>query len=348
MPGHAASDCTAVSSPQIYDVQKERFEVPHEHVSSLKSNPTSPISDTLEMTTKPFGLIVRRKETKKVVWVIPTCCTWRHFPFALQRACTLRAEIFAAAADFTLNMVKTTLPATFTVDCTVVLLDAKNRQRHIGQNINWAAESVKSGPSRSPPDGPAALENWHLALDYHRSSVSHLMQLRSGVRRHMISLSCIILTWWHVTPFSCCVSSPQRQVIMFVSSKATWCALGDVVMINYPSELPVSQLWLHFTTTKGIKLLLLLRFYTIWHSAPNTHVQVAAQAPAMMHESLGALQSAEFCFSESWLIAIYRAWQIFLQGKRLSMTQMFLLWSQSLSSEMLSWAWDVVQTRQTT
>lgn len=67
MPGHAASDCTAVSSPQIYDVQKQRFEVPHEHISSVKSNPTSPISDTLEMTTKPFGLIVRRKETKKVV-----------------------------------------------------------------------------------------------------------------------------------------------------------------------------------------------------------------------------------------------------------------------------------------
>lgn len=67
MPGHAASDRTAVSSPQIYDVQKERFEVPHEHVRSLQSAPTSPISDTLEMTTKPFGLIVRRKETKKVV-----------------------------------------------------------------------------------------------------------------------------------------------------------------------------------------------------------------------------------------------------------------------------------------
>lgn len=56
-----------VSSPQIYDAQRQRFEVPHEHISSLNSDPSSPIGNTLEMTNKPFGLTVRRKENKKVL-----------------------------------------------------------------------------------------------------------------------------------------------------------------------------------------------------------------------------------------------------------------------------------------
>ncbi|KAK2912661.1 sucrase-isomaltase, intestinal-like [Channa argus] len=53
---------------KIFDPHSQRFEVPHEHVSSLSSDPSSPISDTLEITQKPFGLIVRRKENKKVVF----------------------------------------------------------------------------------------------------------------------------------------------------------------------------------------------------------------------------------------------------------------------------------------
>ncbi|XP_045930577.1 maltase-glucoamylase, intestinal [Micropterus dolomieu] len=53
---------------KIYDAQRPRFEVPHEHISSLKSDPSSPISNTLEMTNNPFGLTVRRKETKKVLF----------------------------------------------------------------------------------------------------------------------------------------------------------------------------------------------------------------------------------------------------------------------------------------
>ncbi|XP_049925950.1 sucrase-isomaltase, intestinal [Epinephelus moara] len=53
---------------KIYDAHRRRFEVPHEHISSLNSNPSSPISNTLEMTHKPFGLTVRRKENKKVLF----------------------------------------------------------------------------------------------------------------------------------------------------------------------------------------------------------------------------------------------------------------------------------------
>ncbi|XP_040043098.2 sucrase-isomaltase, intestinal [Gasterosteus aculeatus] len=53
---------------KIFDAQRKRFEVPHEHISSLTSDPSSPISNTLEMTHKPFGLTVRRKENKKVLF----------------------------------------------------------------------------------------------------------------------------------------------------------------------------------------------------------------------------------------------------------------------------------------
>ncbi|KAM6931697.1 sucrase-isomaltase, intestinal isoform 1-T2 [Lycodopsis pacificus] len=53
---------------KIYDAHRQRFEVPHEHISSLTSDPSSPISNTLEMTHKPFGLTVRRKENKKVLF----------------------------------------------------------------------------------------------------------------------------------------------------------------------------------------------------------------------------------------------------------------------------------------
>lgn len=53
--------------PQIYDPNSNRFEVPHEHISSLPSNPSIPISSTLQVTQKPFGLTVRRKENQKVV-----------------------------------------------------------------------------------------------------------------------------------------------------------------------------------------------------------------------------------------------------------------------------------------
>ncbi|KAI4815127.1 hypothetical protein KUCAC02_005290 [Chaenocephalus aceratus] len=53
---------------KITDAHKQRFEVPHEHISSLTSDPSSPISNTLSMTTAPFGLVVRRKETNKVLF----------------------------------------------------------------------------------------------------------------------------------------------------------------------------------------------------------------------------------------------------------------------------------------
>nr|XP_019950458.1 PREDICTED: maltase-glucoamylase, intestinal-like [Paralichthys olivaceus] len=53
---------------KIYDANKQRFEVPHEHTSSLRSEPSSPIHHTFELSQKPFGLTVRRKENKKVLF----------------------------------------------------------------------------------------------------------------------------------------------------------------------------------------------------------------------------------------------------------------------------------------
>ncbi|XP_069543659.1 sucrase-isomaltase, intestinal [Brachyistius frenatus] len=53
---------------KIYDAQRKRFEVPHEHVGSLNSDPSSPISNTLEITHNPFGLTVRRRENSRVLF----------------------------------------------------------------------------------------------------------------------------------------------------------------------------------------------------------------------------------------------------------------------------------------
>ncbi|XP_061575113.1 sucrase-isomaltase, intestinal isoform X2 [Cololabis saira] len=53
---------------KIFDPQNKRFEVPHEHVPTVTNNPSSPISETLEITNKPFGLVVRRRENKKVLF----------------------------------------------------------------------------------------------------------------------------------------------------------------------------------------------------------------------------------------------------------------------------------------
>ncbi|XP_074535530.1 sucrase-isomaltase, intestinal [Halichoeres trimaculatus] len=53
---------------KISDAKSKRFEVPHEHIASLTSNPSSPISSTLQLTEKPFGLTVRRKENQKVLF----------------------------------------------------------------------------------------------------------------------------------------------------------------------------------------------------------------------------------------------------------------------------------------
>uniref|UniRef100_A0A4W6E6Q7 alpha-glucosidase n=1 Tax=Lates calcarifer TaxID=8187 RepID=A0A4W6E6Q7_LATCA len=53
---------------KIYDAHRQRFEVPHEHISSLNSDPSSPISNTLEITQKPFGLTVHRGGNKKVLF----------------------------------------------------------------------------------------------------------------------------------------------------------------------------------------------------------------------------------------------------------------------------------------
>uniref|UniRef100_A0A672GPR3 alpha-glucosidase n=1 Tax=Salarias fasciatus TaxID=181472 RepID=A0A672GPR3_SALFA len=53
---------------KIYDAHKQRFEVPHEHIRSVASNPSRPISDTLEITREPFALTVRRPDNKKILF----------------------------------------------------------------------------------------------------------------------------------------------------------------------------------------------------------------------------------------------------------------------------------------
>ncbi|KAF3698143.1 Maltase-glucoamylase, intestinal Maltase [Channa argus] len=53
---------------KIYDAHSQRFEVHHEHVRGVGSDSSSPISTTLEITQKSFGLIIRRKENKKVLF----------------------------------------------------------------------------------------------------------------------------------------------------------------------------------------------------------------------------------------------------------------------------------------
>lgn len=55
------------SHSQIYDEQKRRFEVPHEHVKTVSRNPSSPVNTVLEVKSQPFGLTVRRRESQKVL-----------------------------------------------------------------------------------------------------------------------------------------------------------------------------------------------------------------------------------------------------------------------------------------
>ncbi|KAK7909767.1 hypothetical protein WMY93_014451 [Mugilogobius chulae] len=53
---------------KIFDPQRQRFEVPHEHISGLNAKPTSPIGDIMQITNNPFGITVRRRENKKVLF----------------------------------------------------------------------------------------------------------------------------------------------------------------------------------------------------------------------------------------------------------------------------------------
>ncbi|CAG07202.1 unnamed protein product, partial [Tetraodon nigroviridis] len=53
---------------KIYDGQKTRFEVPHEHVKTVRNNPSSPLNTVLEVKGQPFGLTVRRRESKKTLF----------------------------------------------------------------------------------------------------------------------------------------------------------------------------------------------------------------------------------------------------------------------------------------
>ncbi|XP_041850420.1 maltase-glucoamylase, intestinal [Melanotaenia boesemani] len=53
---------------KIYDTHKKRFEVPHEHVATVNKDPSYPISTTLEVLHKPFGLIVKRQGSKTALF----------------------------------------------------------------------------------------------------------------------------------------------------------------------------------------------------------------------------------------------------------------------------------------
>lgn len=47
---------------KISDVPDKRFKVPHEHVNSLESHSHTPISDVLQLSHNPFGIIVKRDQ----------------------------------------------------------------------------------------------------------------------------------------------------------------------------------------------------------------------------------------------------------------------------------------------
>lgn len=57
----------AASRTQIYDGQKTRFEVPHEHVKTVINNSSSSLENVLELKRQPFGLTVNHMESSKVV-----------------------------------------------------------------------------------------------------------------------------------------------------------------------------------------------------------------------------------------------------------------------------------------
>uniref|UniRef100_A0A3P8UQR8 Maltase n=1 Tax=Cynoglossus semilaevis TaxID=244447 RepID=A0A3P8UQR8_CYNSE len=65
---HAEMQSSSRLRFKIFDPNNKRFEVPHEHVSTVTSQPSVPISDTLTISHKPFGLTVRRRENKKVLF----------------------------------------------------------------------------------------------------------------------------------------------------------------------------------------------------------------------------------------------------------------------------------------
>uniref|UniRef100_A0A3Q4BHL6 P-type domain-containing protein n=1 Tax=Mola mola TaxID=94237 RepID=A0A3Q4BHL6_MOLML len=89
---------------KIYDPQKQRFEVPHEHVSSLRSDRSSPISPTLEMTKQPFGLIVRRKDTThNIISKLPCICS----EVTLQPAPAVTYRTIGGVLDFYILLGKT-------------------------------------------------------------------------------------------------------------------------------------------------------------------------------------------------------------------------------------------------
>uniref|UniRef100_A0A3Q3A333 alpha-glucosidase n=1 Tax=Kryptolebias marmoratus TaxID=37003 RepID=A0A3Q3A333_KRYMA len=53
---------------KIFDSERQRFEVPHDHIRTVGSNPSSPIANSLKITQKPFGFKVRRNENKNVLF----------------------------------------------------------------------------------------------------------------------------------------------------------------------------------------------------------------------------------------------------------------------------------------
>uniref|UniRef100_A0A3P8TX20 P-type domain-containing protein n=1 Tax=Amphiprion percula TaxID=161767 RepID=A0A3P8TX20_AMPPE len=53
---------------KIYDANNKRFEVPHEHVRTVSSNPSTPLHKALRITREPFGLTVRRSDDEKVLF----------------------------------------------------------------------------------------------------------------------------------------------------------------------------------------------------------------------------------------------------------------------------------------
>lgn len=54
-------------SGQLTDPNKDRYEVPHEHVQSFKGNAASPLTYEVEVSPQPFSIKVKRRSNNRVL-----------------------------------------------------------------------------------------------------------------------------------------------------------------------------------------------------------------------------------------------------------------------------------------
>lgn len=54
-------------SGQLTDPNKDRYEVPHEHVQPFRGNAASPLTYEVEVSPQPFGIKVKRRGNTRVL-----------------------------------------------------------------------------------------------------------------------------------------------------------------------------------------------------------------------------------------------------------------------------------------